>query len=518
MKQGSRPDQPCYYGPMSKLSFGTANWLGHAAALLTIAGLAMTTAVKADGTAVLLDLDGALGVATAEYIVGGIDDAQERNANLIIIRMDTPGGLMEPMRDIVKAILGSSVPVVTYVSPGGARADSAGTYILLASHIAAMAPTTHLGAATPVSLMGDDADKDSAPANPFARPPAETEETDTEESDESDTEESDESDDSAKSEEAESDAEPKPAIPGGAMNRKVMNDAIAYIRGLAEAHGRNADWAEDAVRNAATLTANEALEQNVIDLIAANQAELLEAVNGREVKINNSAFTISAESLTVEKIEPGWRLKVLGAIAQPEIAILLLMVGLYGLLFEGYNPGAIIPGVAGVISLLLAAYALQVLPVNYVGLALILVGLALITAEAFVPSFGALGIGGIAAIIFGSIMMFDSGIPGFGISITFVVGIALAAGLFLLWLVSHLVKARRRGAVSGRDRIIGGYGVAMESFTGEGRIWLEGETWTATSKTPVDKDQTVVVRNLRGLVLSVEPVTESAGTSAELQT
>ncbi len=476
-------------------------------ALLAFAGLAGTTAVRAEGTAVLLDLEGALGVATAEFIIGGIETAEEQNANLVIIRMDTPGGLMEPMRDIVQAILGSSVPVVTYVSPGGARADSAGTYILLASHIAAMAPTTHLGAATPVSLMGDDAEDKSKPANPFAPPPIESEETD-----------SGEADDSGETAEDEPDAKPAPSIPGGAMNRKVMNDAIAYIRGLAEAHGRNAEWAEDAVRNAATLTADQALEQNVIDLIAANQVELLAAVHGREVKVNNNAFTIEAESLTVERIEPGWRLKVLGAIATPEIAILLLMVGLYGLLFEGYNPGAIIPGVAGVICLLLAAYALQVLPVNYVGLALILVGLALITAEAFAPSFGALGIGGIAAIIFGLIMMFDSGIPGFGISIAFVIGVALLAGLLLLWLVSYLVKARRQGAVSGRDRIIGSHGVAMESFVGEGKVWLEGEAWTATSNKPVEKGQTVVVNNLDGLVLRVDPVAESATGSAELQT
>ena len=478
----------------------------HLTALLAIAGLSFTTTVRAEGTAILLDLDGALGVATAEYIIGGIEAAQERDANLIIIRMDTPGGLMEPMRDIVKAILGSSVPVVTYVSPGGARADSAGTYILLASHVAAMAPTTHLGAATPVSLMGDDSEDKSKPANPFAPPSNESEET-----------EADEADDAKESEEAESDSEPQPSIPGGAMNRKVMNDAIAYIRGLAEAHGRNADWAEDAVRNAATLTANQALEQNVIDLIAATQAELLVAVNGREVRVNNNAFTIEAESLTVESIEPDWRLKVLGAIATPEIAILLLMVGLYGLLFEGYNPGAIIPGVAGVICLLLAAYALQVLPVNYVGLALILVGLALITAEAFVPSFGALGIGGIAAITFGLIMMFDSGIPGFGISITFVLGTALFAGMVLLWLVTNLIKARRQGAVSGRDRIIGSHGVAMESFVGQGMVWLEGEAWTATCTEAVEKDQTVVVNDLDGLVLRVDPVTESATSGAELQ-
>jgi len=503
--RGSMPRQPCYDAAMTIDSSRSTIWLRQALALLAFTGLALTTTARADGKAVLLDLEGALGVATAEYIVDGIDDAQAQNANLVIIRMDTPGGLMEPMRDIVQSILGSSVPVVTYVSPGGARADSAGTYILLASHIAAMAPTTHLGAATPVSLMGDDAKDEPEPDNPLMpRLPSEDDETD-----------SGETDDTAESEATE---ESKPPIPGGAMDRKVMNDAIAYIRGLAEAHGRNADWAEDAVRSAATLTANEALEKNVIDLIADNQAELLAAVHGREVRVNNQPYTIDAESLTVEKVEPGWRLKVLGAIASPEIAILLLMVGLYGLLFEGYNPGAIIPGVAGVICLLLAAYALQVLPVNYVGLALILVGLALITAEAFVPSFGALGIGGIAAIIFGSIMMFDSGIPGFGISISFVIGMGLVAGLLLLWLVGVLVKARQQGAVSGKDRIIGGHGVAMESFTDKGKVWLEGEAWSATSKGPVEKGQTVIVRNLDGLVLRVDPVPESDHSSAELQT
>ena len=483
---------------------------------MAITTLAFATTARAEGTAIVLDLKGALGVATAEYIVGGIDDAQERNANLVIIRMDTPGGLMEPMRDIVQSILGSSVPVVTYVTPGGARADSAGTYILLASHVAAMAPTTHLGAATPVSLMGDDSKDDSEPANPFMPKPFGSKEPEPDESE--DATDSEETEETEETEDVPSGEEPAPSVPGGAMDRKVMNDAISYIRGLAEAHGRNADWAEEAVRTAATLTATEALEKNVIDLIADNQAELLEAVDGMEVTVNNNAFTIEAEALIIEEIEPSWRLRVLGTIAQPEIAILLLMVGLYGLLFEGYNPGAIIPGVAGVICLLLAAYALQVLPVNYVGLALILVGLALITAEAFVPSFGALGIGGIAAIIFGSIMMFDSGIPGFGISISFVIGMALVGGLFLLWLVNSVVKARRQGAVSGRDRIVGGYGVAMDAFVGEGKVWLEGEAWTATSNKPVEKNQTVIVRNLDGLVLRVEPVAASERTSVELHT
>lgn len=462
--------------------------LGRLRAGLILLALAWVSGAQAAGTAIRLDLEGALGVATAEFIIDGIETAQAQDANLIIIRMDTPGGLVEPMRDIVQAILGSDVPVVTYVSPGGARADSAGTYILLASHIAAMAPTTHLGAATPVSLTGED-------VSPAEKKPEE---------------QINDLDDDA--EEAEPDA------PDSAMGRKVLNDSIAYIRGLAEAHGRNADWAEKAVRDAATLTASDALELNVIDLIAADQAELLQAIHGREVKVNNEAFTIESEGMTVETLEPNWRLKILNTIASPEIAILLLMIGLYGLLFEGYNPGAIIPGVAGVICLLLAAYALQVLPVNYAGLALIIVGMILIIAEAFVPSFGALGLGGITAVIFGSIMMFDSGVPGFGISMTFVIGMALIAGIFLFWLVSFLLKLRRRGPVSGPESIVGGIATATESFSGDGHVWLESETWAARSLVPIEKDQKVRVRDLKGLVLEVEPIPEPATSGAELQT
>lgn len=450
--------------------------------LLAVMGLlALARLGHADGTAIHMELDGALGVATAEYLIAGIEEANERGANLVIIRMDTPGGLVEPMRDIVQAILASNVPVATYVSPGGARADSAGTYILLASHIAAMAPTTHLGAATPVSLGGGDSPSPPAPRSPD---PLNSDEI---------------------SEDAE-EIEDTPSAPDTAMERKVLNDAIAYIRGLAEAHGRNAEWAEDAVRNAATLTAKEALEQNVIDLIAANQSELLEAINGREVKINNELVAINTESITIETLQPNWRIRILSAIASPEVALLLMLVGIYGLMFEGWNPGAIVPGVVGVICLLLAAYALQVLPVNYAGLALILVGIALIVGESFVPSFGALGVGGIAAFIFGSIMMFDSGIPGFGISLTFVISFGLVCGGILFWLVSYILKLRSRGAVSGKDSIIGGMGTALESFTGEGNIWLEGESWAARSGLHIDKDQEVRVTAMDGLTLVVEPV------------
>jgi len=474
---------------MSKFSVMVAQYFKTSTILTLLAFLVLSSTARADGTAIVLDLEGALGVATAEYIIDGIEQAEEEGANVVIIRMDTPGGLVSPMRDIVKSILGSEVPVVTYVSPKGARADSAGTYILLASHIAAMAPTTHLGAATPVSLTGDGL----SPGEDEESEPSTDEETD-EDSDEAPDNQEDSS---------------------SAMERKVLNDSISYIRALAEAHGRNADWAEDAVRHAATLTATEALEMNVIDLIAVDQEDLLSAINGREVMINNEPFIIDSESLVIENIVPNWRLKILNTIASPEVAILLLMVGLYGLMFEGYNPGAILPGVAGVICLLLAAYALQVMPVNYAGLALILVGLLLIIAEAFVPSFGALGLGGIIALIFGSIMMFDSGIPGFGISVTFIVSLAVAMGGLLLWLVTYLLRFRRRGAVSGRESILGGTGIAMESFSGDGHVWLESETWAARSKVPIDKDQKVSISAMNGLVLDVEPIDAGQSTDAE---
>ena len=290
------------------------------------------------------------------------------------------------------------------------------------------------------------------------------------------------------------------------MGRKILNDAIAYIRGLAQAHGRNADWAERAVRDAATLTATEALEQNVIDLIAADTAELLAAIHGREVTVNNKTVIIDSESMMVTKVEPNWRIKFLKIIANPQVVLLLIAIGTFGLMAEGYNPGAIYPGVAGVISLLLAAYALQVLPVNYVGLALIIVGFVLIIAETLVPSFGALGFGGIAAFVFGSIMMFDSGIPGFGVSKVFVISIAIVGGGLMFILASFMLKLQRRGAVSGTSSIVGGTGKATESFTGKGNIWLEGESWAAVSSVPIAKDQDVRVRAIDGLTLLVEPL------------
>jgi membrane-bound serine protease (ClpP class) len=435
---------------------------------------------SASSQVVELQVTGGIGVATADYVVSGIEHAESIGAALVILNIDTPGGLVAPMRDIVQAILNSQVPVATYVTPAGARPDSAGTYILLASHIAAMAPTTHLGAATPVSLAGDDAT------------PGE------------DAPQSDKDDD-------------KGQDSGTSMERKVLNDAIAYIRGLAERHGRNADWAEDAVTSAATLTAAAALEENVIDVIANDRGDLLRQVNGRDVETNTGTVTLDTSNVVVEEFEPDWRIKILSVIANPEIVLLLGIIGLYGLMYEGWNPGAIVPGVVGVICLLLAAYALQVLPVNYAGLALIIVGLALMTAEAFAPSFGALGLGGIVAFVFGAIMMFDSGVPGFGISLTFVIGIAVTAAALVIWLMTFVVRMRRRGAVSGRDSIIGGVGTAMHGFTGDGKVWLEGESWAAHSTVRLEKGEPVVVRDLDGLVVEVEPMRDTDPGDARLQ-
>jgi membrane-bound serine protease (ClpP class) len=415
--------------------------------LLAVFWSALSTA--APTTVVELEIDGPIGVATADYLSSGIEHAEDVGAELIIITMDTPGGLMKPMREIVKDILASTVPVAAYVAPAGARADSAGTYILLACHIAAMTPTSHLGAATPVPLVNSPATKEG------------------------------------------DDETPAPA-----MERKIMNDAVSYIRSLADRHGRNADWAESAVTEAATLTAREALEQNVIEFIAASRA-------------------ISTSDVEIEVFKADWRIRLLTVISNPEIVLLLGLIGLYGLMYEGWNPGAIVPGVVGAICLLLAAYALQVLPVNYAGLALIIVGIALMVAEAYAPSFGALGLGGIAAFVFGAIIMFDSGVPGFGISYAFVIGLGLGFAVLLIWLLGYLLKLRRRGAITGKGSIVGGTAVAMEDFEGDGKVWLEGEAWHARSRGAVAKNEQLIVTRLDGLTLEVESVASPEATASE---
>ena len=345
----------------------------------------------------LLEIDGPIGPATVEYFSNSLAKARDNGAALIILQMDTPGGLDTAMRDIIKDILASPIPVASYVAPQGARAASAGTYIMYASHIAAMAPGTNLGAATPVQLQGPPTSLPGAPK------PAEDGEK-------------------------EKDGEDEAAPAKDAMATKAISDAAAYIRGLAEMRGRNAEWAVKAVREADSLSYSQALEQNVIDLVAPNVPELLKAIEGRVVKMQYGEVTLALEGAIIERVEPNWRTKILATITNPNVALLLMMIGTYGLILEFYNPGTIVPGTIGAICLLLALYSLNVLPVNYAGLALIMLGLALMVAEAFAPSFGILGLGGGAAFILGATLLFDTDAPGFTLSWPVIIGTAAVGG------------------------------------------------------------------------------------------
>jgi membrane-bound serine protease (ClpP class) len=431
---------------------------------------------------VRLELKGAIGPATRDYVLNGIEYAQETAAEIVIIEMDTPGGLDSAMRDIIKGILGSSVPVVTYVSPSGSRAASAGTYILYASHVAAMAPATNLGAATPVQIGG------GVPSPPI---PGEEQDKD--------------ADQTAQEEDADAPEDDTPELTGTAMERKTVHDAAAYIRGLAELRGRNAEWAERAVREAVSLTAEAALEENVIDVVAVDVAELMEAIDGLSVTVGNETVEISTENLVVEIYEPDWRTRFLMVITDPNVAYLLMLAGAYGLLLEGYNPGAFVPGIVGAICILLALFAFQVLPVNYAGLALIALGIALMVGEAFAPSFGALGLGGIIAFVFGSVILMDTDVPGFAISRVLIGTLAAVGGTLMLALILFLMRSRRRPVVSGVEGMLGDTAEALETFTATGTVFVHGERWHATTSRPVVKGQAVQVTGIEGLVLRVEP-------------
>jgi membrane-bound serine protease (ClpP class) len=438
------------------------------ALLLFLTGLFMLSNVtgnNSQGPIIQLSIEGAIGPATDDYIGRALETAAERNAQLLVIRMDTPGGLDTSMRSIIKHIINSPVPVVTYVAPSGARAASAGTYVLYASHIAAMAPGTNVGAATPVQIGGSSplggGDKEGKPQG--------------------DSNES-------------------------AMRHKVINDAVAYIQSLAQMRGRNQTWAEQAVREAASLSASEALKKNVVDIVATGMGDLLKQIDGRQVMVQGAERTLHTSGMPVTPMEPDWRNRLLSIITNPNVAYILMLIGIYGLIFEFSSPGAIVPGTVGAICLLLALYSFQLLPVNYAGLALLLLGVALMVGEAYQPSFGMLGIGGLAAFVIGSIILMDTRAPGFGIHISVIVTFAIASVLLFVVIIGMALKARRRPVVSGLEELVGGVATAMDDFKGEGRVTIHSEHWNARSNLPISKGERVKVTGVKGLVLTVEPI------------
>lgn len=448
----------------------TAHRLLLAVGLLLAAALAFSQAGRAGGPVVELTIEGPIGPATSDYVQRSLQAAAVRGATLVVIRMDTPGGLDTAMRSIIKNITSSPIPVASFVAPTGARAASAGTYILYASHVAAMAPGTNLGAATPVRIGGI-----GAPGKADGKKPGGGED----------------------------------AAGGDAMQHKIVNDAVAYIRGLAKLHGRNQEWAEQAVREAASLPADEALKLNVIDILASGMADLLEQIDGREVVVQGDRVTLNTRGLLVEQQAPDWRSRLLSVITNPNVAYILMLVGIYGLILEFSNPGAVVPGTVGAIALLLALYAFQLLPINYAGVALILLGVALMVAEAFQPSFGVLGIGGLVAFVIGSIILMDTDVPGFGIDISVIAVFTVTSALMFIFVIGLAIKARRRPVVSGQEELLGAEAVVLDGSGHDGRIAIHSETWRARSVVPLSKGQRVRVTGIHGLILQVEPLDSS---------
>ncbi len=409
-------------------------------------------------TAILLEIKGPIGPPFVSFIEKALKDAASIQSPLLILQIDTPGGLDTSMRKIIQLIMTSPVPVVTFVSPGGARAASAGTYILYSSHVSAMAPGTNLGAATPVQMAGK--------TNPGNKEP-----------------------------DGESD-----------MQRKIIKDAEAYIRSLAQLRGRNVEWAVQAVRNADSLSAEEALQKNVIDILATHVPDLLAQLDGKEIKLINQSQVLRTSGLTIKKIEPDWHTQLLSFITNPNVAYILMLIGIYGLIFEFAAPGTFISGIVGAISLMLSLYAFQVLPISYAGFALMLFGLALMIAEAFAPSFGILGLGGGLAFIIGSIFLMDTSVPGYGISPALVGTLGLLNLAFFAFVLGAVIQARKRPVVTGAEIMVGTKAVALEDFDSEGKVKTRGEIWQARSPVSVEAEQDLKITGTDGLVLLVIPL------------
>jgi membrane-bound serine protease (ClpP class) len=453
----------------------------------------------APGVAAVLEIKGPIGPATSHYVVHGLDTASHNGTSLVVLELDTPGGLDSAMREIIQAILASPIPVVSYVSPPGARAASAGTYILYASHIAAMAPATNLGAATPVSIGGEGGPVAPPTPLPGSKP---------------------EKGDGGTGTPPTPEGSPPAGVPGTAMERKVVNDAVAYIRGLAELRGRNAEWAEQAVRGAASLSASAALDQKVIDLIARDLPDLLERIDGREVRVASTAAAgheagrggsaertvkLATRDLGVVRMKPDWRTELLAVITNPTVAYGLMLIGIWGLLLEGYNPGAVLPGVAGSICLLIALFAFQILSVNYAGLALVVLGTAMIIAEFFFPAYGSLGVGGLVAFVVGSLILFDTDVPGMSVGRPLIGAIATVGGLMIAVIVYVASRSMRRPVATGTQGMIGDSAEVVADFTGKGKVRYGGELWNARTDAALRAGEQARIVRVEGLTLWVEP-------------
>ncbi|MBW3660201.1 MAG: nodulation protein NfeD [Gemmatimonadetes bacterium] len=412
-------------------------------------------------------VDGAISPASAEYIADAIEEAEESGAEALVLQLDTPGGLVESTRDIVQSMLSTRIPVIVYVAPGGARAGSAGVFLTLAAHVAAMAPGTNIGAATPVTMGGDEGLPGGRPS-----PPDSIEQT-------------------------QPDGGPK------ALDQKILNDTIAFIRTIAEKRGRNADWAERAVTEAASITETRAVEENVVDLVARSTEALLDEIDGREVEVVDRTVTLRTAGAEVVTQEKGLRFRILDTIANPNIAFILMMIGIWGIFFELMNPGAILPGVVGGISLLLAFFALQALPVNYVGVMLILFSLVLFIAEVKVVSYGLLTVGGAIAFILGATMLFEG--PGrfFAVSWSVIIPMAVLTVGFFVFAMRLAYRTWRSKPTTGREGLVGERGVVRRRIDPVGKVALHGETWTARADEPIEAGAEVEVVGAEGLTLEV---------------
>lgn len=411
-------------------------------------------------TIIKLEIKGTIGPASSYYLKEGMRSAIEKNAQMMLIELDTPGGLSSSMREMIQEITNSTFPVIIYVSPKGARAASAGTYLLYASHVAVMAPGTNLGAATPVNLM------------------------------------------------------PTPKIPDlntcvpSTLEKKAINDAKAYIKSLAELNDRNVSWALEAVEDAKSISAKDALRFGVIDLMADDTYELLEKLEGRSVTLSGKSLTLRTKGALIQNFEADWKTRFLSTVTDPNIAYIFLLIAIYGIFFELMNPGAVFPGVIGVISGVIALYALNMIPFNYAGLLLIILGIAFMVAEVLIAGFGILGIGGVAAFAFGSLLLFDAQTLGSGVSIPLIFAFSLVSLVFFIFVLRFVLRSRSIKIVTGMDEMVGATAEVLETMKDKYRVRCHGEIWYAKSDSVLEIGQNVRVESLSGLVLHVNPIKE----------